>query len=131
VKQEIARQGILPYGSFLSSTRPFGSPLGGFLLHFIPSFLVIVLPPSQGVYSFVLELEQYPAQILSLLLAVGLVKLRYQRPDLKRPFKAWSPAIAVKIAMSLTLLVTAIVPPKNLYKDGIFYATYAITGTSV
>ena len=87
MKQEIARQGILPYGSFLSSTRPFGSPLGGFLLHFVPSFLVIVLPPSQGVFSFVLELEQYPAQILSLLLAIGLVRLRYQRPDLKRPFK--------------------------------------------
>jgi amino acid transporter len=83
------------------------------------------------VYSFILELEQYPAQILSLLLAVGLVLLRYRRPDLKRPFKAWPPAVAVKIAMCLTLLASALVPPEDLFAGGLFYATYAIAGTSV
>lgn len=100
-------------------------------MHFIPSFLVITLPPTTQVYSFILELEQYPAQIISFTISTGLILLRYRRPDLKRPFKAWNPAIAVKLSMSITLLVAALVPPADMFRGGLFYATYAIVGTSV
>lgn len=131
LKQEIARQGFLPFGSIIASTAPFGSPSGGFLVHFIPSFLVIVLPPTNEVYSFILELEQYPAQILSFALAFGLVLLRVQRPDLKRPFKAWLPAVFVKMALCLTLLTAPLIPPKDWRSGDMFYATYAIVGTSM
>jgi hypothetical protein len=101
------------------------------LIHYVPSFLVVVLPPSARVYSFILELEQYPAQIISLALASGLVWLRFRRPDLKRPFKAWLPAVAVKIGMCIALLAGPLVPPDDPYPDGLFYATYAIAGSSM
>jgi amino acid transporter len=32
VNQEIARQGFLPYGRFLSSSEPFGAPMGGLIV---------------------------------------------------------------------------------------------------
>lgn len=131
LKQEIARQGFLPFSGLLSTTKPFGSPIGGFVVHFIPSFLVIVLPPSEKVYSFILELEQYPAQILSLLIAFGLLWLRYERPDLERPFKAWLPAVSVKITLSFALLAAPFVPPAEKPQNGLFYATYAIVGASM
>lgn len=131
VKQEIARQGFLPFSEVLSTTKPFGSPIGGFIVHFIPSFLVIVLPPSETVYSFILELEQYPAQIIGLLIASGLVWLRIKKPDLKRPFKAWLPAVFVKIALSFALLAAPFVPPAEKPDNGLFYATYAIVGVSM
>ncbi|ENH63913.1 Low-affinity methionine permease [Fusarium oxysporum f. sp. cubense race 1] len=93
MKQEIARQGFLPYSSLLSSSRPFNSPMGGFIIHYIPSFLVMILPPSDSIYSLILDIDGYAAQLIGLAVAIGLVKLRFQRPDLKRPFKAWMPAL--------------------------------------
>ncbi|WKT43493.1 Amino acid/polyamine transporter I [Fusarium oxysporum f. sp. vasinfectum] len=95
MKQEIARQGFLPYSSLLSSSRPFNSPMGGFIIHYIPSFLVMILPPSDSIYSLILDIDGYAAQLIGLAVAIGLVKLRFQRPDLKRPFKAWMPATGV------------------------------------
>jgi hypothetical protein len=32
VNQEIARQGFLPYPHLLSSSRPFGAPMGGLIV---------------------------------------------------------------------------------------------------
>ncbi|KAF4425166.1 hypothetical protein F53441_14182 [Fusarium austroafricanum] len=88
IKQEIARQSSLPYASILSSSRPFNSPMGGFIIHYVPSFLVMILPPSDSIYSLILDIDGYAAQLIGLAVALGLVKLRFQRPDLKRPFKA-------------------------------------------
>ncbi|ROT34487.1 hypothetical protein SODALDRAFT_321494 [Sodiomyces alkalinus F11] len=101
LKQEIARQGFLPFSKLLSSNRPFGSPLGGLLVHYIPSFLVIALPPSKEVYSFILEVEGYPGQFFSLAVAVGLVWLRFRRPDLRRPFKVWLPAVGLRMILNV------------------------------
>ncbi|CAI6090821.1 unnamed protein product [Clonostachys chloroleuca] len=131
LKQEIARQGFLPYSHLLSSTKPFGSPLGGFVVHFIPSLLVIVLPPSAEVYSFILELEGYPGQIFSFAICFGLLLLRFKRPDLRRPFKAWTPAVLIKIALSVALLAAPFFPPSQKPANGMFYATYAIVGVSI
>ena len=131
VKQEIARQGFLPFSGTLSSTKPFGSPLGAFIVHFIPSFLVIVVPPSQNVYSFILEVEGYPGQMFGLAVAVGLVYLRFKRPDLKRPFKAWLPAVFLKIVLSCALLTAPFVPPPEKPANGLFYATYALVGITM
>lgn len=100
-------------------------------MHFIPSFLVIVLPPSETVYSFILEVEQYPAQILGLLISFGLIWLRIKRPDLQRPFKAWLPAVFIKISLSFALLAAPFVPPAEKPDNGLFYATYAIVGASM
>jgi amino acid transporter len=131
VKQEIARQGFLPFSGILSSTKPFHSPLGGLLVHFIPSLLVITLPPSKEAYSFILEVEGYPGQVLALAVAAGLIWLRLKRPDLKRPFKAWLPAVGLKILLSLSLLAAPFFPPAHRKQGELFYATYAIVGVSM
>jgi amino acid transporter len=131
IKQEIARQGFVPYSRILSSTKPFNSPLGGFIIHFIPSFLVIVLPPSREVYSFILELEAYPAQIFSIAIAAGLLYLRYKRPEVERPFKAWTLAPVIKLLLSISLLIAPFFPPATKPANGLFYATYAIAGASM
>ncbi|OLN86003.1 Low-affinity methionine permease [Colletotrichum chlorophyti] len=130
-KQEIARQGFLPLSDVLSSTRPFNSPLGGLLVHYIPSILVIILPPSGEVYSFILEVEGYPGQLLAFAVGSGLLWLRYKRPDLKRPFKAWVPAVVLRITLSLALLAAPFFPPDKKPTNGLFYATYAIVGVSI
>jgi amino acid transporter len=40
VNQQIARQGFLPFSRTLSTSKPFNTPLGGLLVHLIPSLLV-------------------------------------------------------------------------------------------
>ncbi|KAL2048026.1 hypothetical protein ABVK25_011122 [Lepraria finkii] len=129
VNQEVARQGFLPFAKYLSSSYPFNAPLGGLIVHYIPSLLVIILPPQQDVYAFILDVEGYPAQFFAMAICIGTLWLRKSRPDLKRPFKAWRVAVWLRIALSSCLIVAPFVPPKNGKGDvGFWYATYAVVG---
>ncbi|KAM3450662.1 hypothetical protein MY3296_005933 [Beauveria thailandica] len=130
LKHEIARQGFLPFSDLLSSTKPFNSPFGGLVVNYIPSFLIIVLPPSDRIYSFILEVEGYAGQLTGLAIAAGLLWLRHKQPDLHRPYKASLFAVAVRLLLSVALLAAPFVPPKEKYAGGLFYATYAIVGIS-
>ncbi|KAH8202811.1 hypothetical protein TruAng_002974 [Truncatella angustata] len=131
LNQEIARQGFLPFSNWLSSTKPFGAPMGGLIVHYIPTVLVIVLPPSEEVYSFILEVEGYPGQIFALLTSFGILWLRYKRPELKRPFRAWIAAVVFRMLLSVVLLAAPFFPPDEPKEGGIWYATYAVVGVSV
>lgn len=133
MNQEIARQGFLPFSRLLSSSRPFGAPLGGLIVHYIPSFLVIALPPSADVYAFIADVELYPAQFYALAVSIGLLWLRAKKPDLNRPFKAWKPVVWLRIVICLGLIAAPFFPPKkNGGGDvGFFYATYAVVGTGM
>ncbi|KAI1167970.1 methionine permease [Nemania serpens] len=131
LNQEIARAGFLPFSRYLSSSKPFNAPMGGLLVHYIPSVLVIVLPPTNEVYSFILEVEGYPGQIYGLAITIGLIWLRFKRPDLKRPFKAWMPAVVFRALFCVALLAAPFFPPNNPDPNGLWYATYAVVGVSV
>ncbi|EAW10008.1 putative methionine permease [Aspergillus clavatus NRRL 1] len=132
INQEIARQGFLPFSSVLSSSRPFNSPLGGLIVHYVPSLLVIALPPQNDVYNFILDVEGYPGQIFALAIAIGLLLLRRRQPNLPRPFKAWLPAVWLRIVVCVALLAAPFIPPPDQKGDvDFFYATYAIVGVGV
>lgn len=128
MNQEIARQGILPYSHLLSSSRPFNSPLGGLMLHFVPSFLVITLPP-RNVYSFTLEVEGWPGQFFALATAIGLIWLRWKRPELKRPFKAFLPAVWLRALLSIALISAPLIPKAGVtWKRHLETTAYAFVG---
>ncbi|KAF2462096.1 amino acid/polyamine transporter I [Lineolata rhizophorae] len=130
--QEIARQGFLPFASLLASSRPFGAPLGGMIVHFIPSSLVILVPPSSDVFDFILDVDGYPIQYFALAVCIGLLLLRSRRPDIKRPFKAWLPAVWIRMAICVALIVAPFFPPRDGAGDvSFFYATYALVGIGV
>ncbi|KAE8153100.1 amino acid permease-domain-containing protein [Aspergillus avenaceus] len=132
VNQEIARQGFLPWPRVLSSSRPFNSPLGGLIVHYVPSVLVISLPPQGDVYNFILDVEGYPSQMFALAVTIGLIIVRRREPFLNRPFKAWNGAIWLRIVVCLALLAAPFFPPPGRKGDvHFFYATYAIVGSGV
>lgn len=132
VNQEIARQGFLPCSRILASSHPFNAPLGGLVVHYIPSLLVITLPPPGDVYTFILDVEGYPGQFFALASSLGLLLLRYKRPELKRPFKAWLPAVFLRILLCLALIAAPFFPPEGRQGDvHFFYATYAIVGIGI
>ncbi|SMQ54061.1 unnamed protein product [Zymoseptoria tritici ST99CH_3D7] len=130
LNQEIARTGLIPFSRVLSSNAPFGSPLGGLLVHYIPSVLVLAIPTGD-VYSFILEVEGYPAQISALAVSFGLIWLRFRRPDLQRPYKAWIPGVVIRMGVSVALLVAPFFP-SPAQKSGVFgAAAYALVGIAV
>lgn len=55
VFQELGREGILPYSSFLASNRPFNTPLVGLTLHYVLSVISTVAPPPGDAYLFMLN----------------------------------------------------------------------------
>lgn len=81
-------------------------------------------------YSFILDVEGYPGQFYGLAISAALILLRYRRPDLKRPFKAWLPAVGLRMAVSVALIFAPFFPPKH-YTGDLFYATYAIVGVGM
>lgn len=76
------------------------------MLHLIPSILVITLPPPGDVYAFILDCVVYPAQWMSIAVAVGLLVLRKREPYINRPFRAWNIAPFIQILSSLGLLAS-------------------------
>ncbi|KAH8748838.1 high affinity methionine permease [Hyaloscypha finlandica] len=55
VNQELAKEGVLPFGKFWASNWPKGAPGAGLLLHFIPSCIVIVAIPVGDAFNFILD----------------------------------------------------------------------------
>ncbi|KAK3938017.1 amino acid permease-domain-containing protein [Diplogelasinospora grovesii] len=131
LNQEIARQGFLPFGALLASSRPYGAPLGGLLVHYIPSVAVISIP-AKNIYSFILEVEGYPGQFFALAMSFGLIWLRWKRPDLNRPYRAFLPAVWGRIALSIALIVSPFVPRDGeKCWDHLLRVSYALVGISV
>ncbi|MCJ1308078.1 hypothetical protein MMC25_001729 [Agyrium rufum] len=132
LNQEIARQGFLPYADVFASSKPFGAPMGGLLIHYVPSILVITLPPSGSVYAFIAEVEGYAGQFFAIAIAAGLLLLRVKKPDLHRPFKAWLPVVWLRIALCLSLLVAPLFPYRSdSGGTGITHAAYALVGIAM
>jgi hypothetical protein len=46
------RQGVLPYPAFWASTRPFGTPLGPYILKYGLTLIMIIAPPFGDAFNF-------------------------------------------------------------------------------
>ena len=131
IVQEIARQGFLPFSQFISSSKPFGAPMGALITHYIPSFLVISIPTA-NIYSFILDVESYPGQFFSMASSLGLLWLRYKRPDLLRPYKAFLPAVIFQVVHSIAVIFAPLVPREDLnWRQHLSAISYAFVGTAM
>ncbi|KAH7127942.1 high-affinity methionine permease [Dactylonectria estremocensis] len=135
--REIGRQGVLPFTDFWVSTRPFGTPIGPYLLKWLFTFIMIVAPPAGDAFSFVVSLKTYPDAIFYVAMATGLFLVRRRRARSGTPaseFKAWLVAPVFYLLVQVYLLVMPWFPPKGgIYAGDVsfFYATYCIVGISI
>ena len=52
---------------------------------------MIIAPPPEVAYPFILDVEGYPQQIINFFIVIGLFWLRYRKPNVPRPFKGAFP----------------------------------------
>jgi amino acid transporter len=132
VNQEIAKEGVLPFGSFWASTWPFGAPTGGLFLHFIPSIIMITAIPFGDAYNFIIDVEAYPRAIVFCLATVGLFLMRWKKPHANRPFKIWLPvAFFFLVGQSFLLVAPFLRPPGGKGDTKQPYWAYPLVGIGV
>ncbi|KAG1852540.1 amino acid transporter [Suillus subluteus] len=136
VNQELAKEGIpLPFGNkFWASNWPTGrSPLPGLIIHLIPSVIVIIAPPPNIAYPFILDVEGYPQQIINLFIVIGLFYLRWKKPNVVRPFKVWWPLAVFFLAAAVFLLVAPFLRPPGGIGDTppLPYYLYCLVGIAI
>ncbi|KAK0510331.1 hypothetical protein JMJ35_007725 [Cladonia borealis] len=132
VNQELAKEGVVPFGRFWASNWPFGSPSGGLLLHFIPSFIILVAIPFGDAYDFILDLEGYPSSVVYFIVIIGLLILRWRVPDMPRPFKIWWPvAVFFLIGQAFLLVAPFLRPPGGVGDTSLPYWLYPVVGIAI
>ncbi|KAG6908688.1 hypothetical protein DXG01_003702 [Tephrocybe rancida] len=133
--REVARQGLLPFPSFFSSTRPFGTPLGPAILKIGLTYSVILAVPAKDAFNFVLDLASYPHLVFQCAMAVGVWVLRKRRALASIPrslFEARNSIVIAYLLSSIFLLVMPWVPPEPGHADVSFwYATYCVAGLAI
>ncbi|KAI1195208.1 high-affinity methionine permease [Nemania serpens] len=135
--REIGRQGVLPFTEFWVSTKPFGTPIGPYLLKWVVTIIFIIAPPAGDAFQFVVSLKTYPDGIFFVAMAIGLwiVRYRHKRLNRERPaFKAWDICLIFFLLVQLYTIATPWIPPKGGPYAGsvsFWYATYAAVGIGV
>jgi amino acid transporter len=135
VNQELAKEGVIPFPKFWASSWPFGSPSAGLLLHFIPSFIVIVAIPFGDAYNFILDVEGYPTSVINFFVVVGFFILRFTDPgkNWNRPFKVFIPVAVFYLGAQVFLMVAPFLRPPGGIGDTppLPYWLYPVVGIAV
>ncbi|KFA76382.1 hypothetical protein S40288_04795 [Stachybotrys chartarum IBT 40288] len=135
--REIGRQGVLPYPRFWVSTKPFGTPLGPYLLKWVMTFIMIVAPPYGDAFDFIISLRTYPEGIFHLCLAVGLYIVRHRRKRVgkdRTEFRAWHVLVVFFILLQIYIIAMPWWPPAGGPYAGdvsFWYATYCVVGIAI
>ncbi|KAL2001240.1 hypothetical protein VTN02DRAFT_2065 [Thermoascus thermophilus] len=135
--RECARQGVIPFPRFWVSTRPFGTPLGPYLLKWFMTVIMILAPPAGDAFNFLVDLQSYPAAVFNVALTVGVFLIRRQRKSIGAPkteFRGWNAVLIFSLLVNIYLLAMPWYPPKTGSDGGdvsFWYATYCVVGIGI
>ncbi|KAK4554628.1 hypothetical protein LTR86_008130 [Recurvomyces mirabilis] len=135
--RECGRQGVLPWPKFWVSTKPFGTPLGPYLVKWVLTIILILAPPAGDAFNFTTDLQVYPSSIFNLLMTTGIfvVRSNHKRLGLPEPqFKAWLPVLVFSVFVQLYLIIMPWYPPaKGKYGGDVsfWYGTYIVTSIGI
>ncbi|QQK47474.1 High affinity methionine permease [Penicillium digitatum] len=135
--RECGRQGVLPFTAFWTLTRPFGTPLGPYLVKWGLTVIMILAPPAGDAFSFVVDLGVYTSSFFGSVLTIGLVVTRIRRARLNLPppeDKAWHVTVAFAILSNLYMVVIPWYLPSIGANGGdvsFWYATYCAVAIGI
>ncbi|KAJ2907218.1 amino acid transporter [Zalerion maritima] len=133
VKQELAKEGFLPFSKFWASDWPFSAPTGAIFLHWIFTVAFILGSNASNTYAFVTAVFIYTGIWIKVLLGIGLLYLTFAPQEnwkqQRTSFRS-SPALTVFWIVSLLYVIGApFIPNKML--DPIPWYTVPVLGTSM
>lgn len=135
--REIGRQGVLPFTKFWVTTKPFGTPMGPYLLKWAMTVVMIIAPPAGDAFQFVISLKTYPEGMFNLAMAIGVYVIRRRRARNNIPkseFRVWDVLLVFFNLIQVYVLVMPWWPPKGGPYAGsvsFWYATYCVVGIAV
>jgi hypothetical protein len=59
VKQELGKEGVLPWSHFWASDKPYGTPAAALFLHWVFSVVIISAPSNEDAYNFFVWIFTY------------------------------------------------------------------------
>ncbi|KAH6624242.1 phosphatidylinositol 4-kinase-like protein [Chaetomium sp. MPI-SDFR-AT-0129] len=133
VKQELAKEGVLPWSRLWASDWPFNAPTGAIFLHWIITVIFILGSHTDDVYAFATNVFVYSGNWIKFFLAVGLLYLNYapsERWTEQRTTFRSSPVLT--IFWTLALLFVQVAPfIENNFLSHVKYYVFPTLGTSL
>ncbi|KAK4188704.1 putative permease [Podospora australis] len=133
VKQELAKEGVLPWSRFWSSDWPFNAPSGAIFLHWIITTVFILASQTQDLYTFVTNVFTYSSNWIKVFLGIGLVYLNFapsERWAEQRTTFRSSPILTIFWIVSLLFVQSVMFIPNNILVSIPSYVVPAL-GTSL
>ncbi|KAG0131521.1 amino acid permease-domain-containing protein [Tuber indicum] len=122
VKQELGKEGVLPWSRFWASDKPFGTPAAALLLHWVFSVVIISAPSSEDTYDFFICLFTSSQTWVSLFIGGGLLYLQHSPSQSeiwaaeRTDYHVWWPFTLTFCLACVFLLIAPFIP--NEYGDG-------------
>lgn len=133
VKQELAKEGILPFSRFWASDWPISSPSGAIFLHWCMTVVFILGSQTDEVYTFLINIFIYSGNWIKLFLAIGLLYLNFassERWAEQRTTFRSSPLLTLFWILGLLFSLSAPFVPNRLGGNVPFYVVPTL-GTSM
>ncbi|KAK3322578.1 amino acid permease-domain-containing protein [Apodospora peruviana] len=133
VKQELAKEGILPFSRFWASDWPISTPTGAILLHWLLTAAFILGSQTTDVYTFVTNIFIYSGNWIKFFLGVGLLYLNFtpsERWAEQRTTFRSSPLLTLFWIIGLLFVLSAPFVPNELQDNIPFFVVPAL-GTSM
>ncbi|KAI6631231.1 hypothetical protein MCOR08_005972 [Pyricularia oryzae] len=133
VKQELAKEGILPFSRVFASDWPFKAPSGAILLHWIFTVVFILGSVTSDSYTFVTNVFIYTGNWIKLLIGVGLLYLTFKVSEgwreQRTTFRSY-PLLTIFWIISLLYSVGAPFAPNRMI-DAVPFWVVPTLGTSM
>ncbi|KAI9481298.1 MAG: amino acid/polyamine transporter I [Benjaminiella poitrasii] len=125
---EAARKGFLPYHRFFSQVHPTRqTPMASLCLLYSIALIFLLAPPPGTVFQFIIAFSGYSSYFFSALSVIGLLLLRWNQPDIKRPVRVpWIISI-VFVLICLFMLIFVFVPPTTLPNEYPYWLPYIVS----
>ena len=133
VKQELAKEGILPFSRLWASDWPISSPTGAIFLHWGMTVAFILGSQTEEVYTFVTNIFIYSGNWIKLFLAIGLLYLNFassERWAEQRTTFRSSPLLTLFWILGLLFSLSAPFVPNTLSGNVPFFVVPTL-GTSM
>lgn len=133
VKQELAKEGILPYPKYWASDWPVNAPTGAIFLHWLFTVAFILGSQTADLFTFVTNVFIYSGNWIKLFLGIGLLYLTWSpNSDWKEKEKTYKsfPILTIFWLVSLLYVIAAPFIPNGLPPAVPFYVVPTL-GTSL